>query len=97
MPSYQYVAMCHNCQSLSNLCHGMATLDDLAHGLVFEFWGVSLVTHRNSSCAQITGWRCLLHRGKSKDRWKVSFQSRVGREEWLRPYTDETSTEWGKS
>jgi len=33
----------------------------------------------------------------SKDRWKVSFQSRVGREEWLRPYTDETSSEWGKS
>ena len=24
-----------------------------------------------------------------KDEWSVSFQSRVGREEWLRPYTDE--------
>jgi ferrochelatase len=28
-------------------------------------------------------------------RWHVSFQSRVGREEWLRPYTDETLREWG--
>src|SRR5690606_17190385 len=24
------------------------------------------------------------------DQWQVSFQSRVGREEWLRPYTDAT-------
>lgn len=28
--------------------------------------------------------------------WHVSFQSRVGREEWLRPYTDETLKKWGK-
>ena len=26
--------------------------------------------------------------------WQVSFQSRVGREEWLRPYTDETLRKW---
>jgi ferrochelatase len=29
-------------------------------------------------------------------RWQVSFQSRVGREEWLRPYTDETLAQWGR-
>jgi ferrochelatase len=28
--------------------------------------------------------------GLESSRWSVSFQSRVGREEWLRPYTDET-------
>jgi ferrochelatase len=28
--------------------------------------------------------------------WQVSFQSRVGLEEWLRPYTDETLQQWGK-
>ncbi len=28
--------------------------------------------------------------GLSKEQWRLSFQSRVGREEWLRPYTDET-------
>lgn len=27
--------------------------------------------------------------------WEASFQSRVGREEWLRPYTDETLRNWG--
>ena len=28
--------------------------------------------------------------------WRVAFQSRVGRGEWLRPYTDETLVEWGR-
>lgn len=32
-----------------------------------------------------------------EDDWTLSFQSRVGREEWLRPYTDETVTKLGKS
>ena len=31
-----------------------------------------------------------------EDQWHVSFQSRVGREEWLKPYTDETLQSWGK-
>lgn len=30
------------------------------------------------------------------DEWILSFQSRVGREEWLRPYTDETIVEFGQ-
>lgn len=28
-------------------------------------------------------------------RWQVAFQSRVGREPWLQPYTDETLQKWG--
>jgi ferrochelatase len=28
--------------------------------------------------------------------WQISFQSRVGRAEWLRPYTDETLETWGR-
>jgi ferrochelatase len=31
------------------------------------------------------------------DEWTLSFQSRVGREEWLRPYTDETIESMGKA
>ena len=34
--------------------------------------------------------------GIESERWLVAFQSRVGREEWLRPYTDETLVEWGR-
>jgi len=30
------------------------------------------------------------------DEWSVSFQSRVGREEWLRPYTDELLTQYAR-
>lgn len=32
----------------------------------------------------------------SDEQWQVAFQSRVGREEWLKPYTDKTLVEWGK-
>lgn len=28
--------------------------------------------------------------------WAVAYQSRVGREEWLRPYTDETLEQWAR-
>jgi ferrochelatase len=31
------------------------------------------------------------------DEWVITFQSRVGRQEWLRPYTDETVEELGKA
>ena len=34
--------------------------------------------------------------GLGADDWTLSFQSRVGREEWLRPYTDETVKALGK-
>jgi ferrochelatase len=33
--------------------------------------------------------------GLDDDRWMVAFQSRVGRDEWLQPYTDETLRLWG--
>ena len=35
--------------------------------------------------------------GLSPDELFVSFQSRVGREEWLRPYTDELLQSWARS
>ncbi len=33
--------------------------------------------------------------GLDAEHWAVSFQSRVGREEWLQPYTDATLKRWG--
>lgn len=35
--------------------------------------------------------------GLAPEQWLVAFQSRVGREEWLRPYTDETLTDLGRA
>ncbi|WP_106477473.1 ferrochelatase [Phytohalomonas tamaricis] len=34
--------------------------------------------------------------GLADDEWTMSYQSRFGREEWLKPYTDETLMAWGK-
>ena len=42
--------------------------------------------------ARLVAEKLALDRGA----WRVAFQSRVGREEWLRPYTDETLVEWGR-
>jgi len=35
--------------------------------------------------------------GLSEDRYFVSFQSRLGRDPWLQPYTDATLAAWGKA
>lgn len=35
--------------------------------------------------------------GITEDQYFVSFQSRLGRDPWLRPYTDQTLEEWAKS
>ena len=35
--------------------------------------------------------------GLQSDRWLLSFQSRFGREEWLKPYTDKTLAAWGNN
>lgn len=31
-----------------------------------------------------------------REQWDVAFQSQFGKEEWLRPYTDETLAQWGE-
>lgn len=34
--------------------------------------------------------------GLGENEWLCSFQSRFGKQEWVKPYTDATLTEWGK-
>lgn len=34
--------------------------------------------------------------GLNGDEWQMSFQSRFGAQEWLKPYTDELLSEWGQ-
>jgi ferrochelatase len=62
--------------------------------LLFSFHGIPLRYFRNGD-----PYHCVCHKtarlvaerlGLEKDRWDVSFQSRFGREEWLKPYTDVT-------
>lgn len=33
--------------------------------------------------------------GLKDDQWQISFQSRFGAQEWVKPYTDETLKQWG--
>jgi len=35
--------------------------------------------------------------GLADDRWAISFQSRMGRKPWIKPYTDRTLKAWGKA
>ena len=35
--------------------------------------------------------------GLTQDEWIISFQSRFGKQEWVKPYTDVTLEEWGKA
>lgn len=35
--------------------------------------------------------------GLSEDQWAISFQSRFGKQEWVKPYTDVLLEEWAKS
>ncbi len=48
-------------------------------------------------CECHTTGRLLAERLELQDgEWQLTFQSRFGREEWLRPYTDHTLKAWGK-
>ena len=67
--------------------------------LLFSFHGVPLYTLEGGDpyhCqCQKTGRLVAAALGLKDDEWTLSFQSRVGRSEWLRPYTDETVKELG--
>ncbi len=34
--------------------------------------------------------------GLQPDQWHITFQSRFGKQEWVKPYTDETLKQWGR-
>ncbi len=69
--------------------------------LLFSFHGVPMET-----LLQGDPYHCQCHKtgrliaaelGLADDEWILTFQSRVGRSQWLKPYTDETVTELGQS
>ena len=68
--------------------------------LLFSFHGVPQYTLTGGDpyhCqCQKTGRLVAEALGLEANDWTLSFQSRVGREEWLRPYTDETVAALGK-
>lgn len=71
------------------------------HHLLFSFHGVPrsyLLAGDPYHCQCLKTARLVSERlGLPADEWSVSFQSQVGRAEWLRPYTDETLIRYAKS
>lgn len=65
-----------------------------AERLLFSFHGLPARYVREgdpyAAHCEETARRVAARAGIDTDRWMMSYQSRVGREEWLRPYTDET-------
>ncbi|MEM9209687.1 MAG: ferrochelatase, partial [Pseudomonadota bacterium] len=74
---------------------------DRGERLLFSFHGVprrTLLSGDPYHCQCQKTARLVAERlGLGADDWHVSFQSRVGREEWLKPYTDETLEDWGRN
>lgn len=71
-----------------------------ADRLLFSFHGIPRrYFHQGDPyhCQCMASARRIAERlGLQREDYEVAFQSRVGREEWLRPYTDETLQQWGK-
>lgn len=68
--------------------------------LLMSFHGVpkrTLISGDPYHCQCQKTARLLAERLELNDNeWMLAFQSRVGRDEWLRPYTDETLQQWGQ-
>ena len=45
---------------------------------------------------RITGQLVAAELGLAEDEWAISFQSRFGKQEWVKPYTDALLTEWAE-
>ena len=66
--------------------------------LLFSFHGIPLRYHQGGDPyplqCRATAEGVAERLGLDTQSWALTFQSRLGKEEWLRPYTDETLTEW---
>ncbi len=68
--------------------------------LLLSFHGIPLRYHENGDPyphqCRATAEGVAERLGLAEGEWALAYQSRFGREEWLRPYTDETLTQWGR-
>jgi protoporphyrin/coproporphyrin ferrochelatase len=70
------------------------------HHLLFSFHGIpkaNLLAGDPYHCQCLKSARLIAAQlGLAADAWSVSFQSQVGRAEWLKPYTDETLVRYAR-
>jgi ferrochelatase len=104
IPGLRFVTQYHDhpayIEALAQSVRETWSREGRAARLLFSFHGIPLRYFHagdpyHCQCqktARLTAQRL----GLAKDEWCVSFQSRVGREEWLQPYTDQTLESWGR-
>ncbi len=98
LPEMRYVNHYHDdnrfIQALANSILDSFKLEGRPQKLLFSFHGMPKRYFANGDpyfcechkTARLTAERL----GLEQDQWMVTFQSRFGREEWLKPYTDKT-------
>ncbi len=68
--------------------------------LMFSFHGLPERYHRKgdpyADQCRVSARLVAAELGLPEERWALCFQSRFGREEWLKPYTDVTLRQWAK-
>ncbi len=68
--------------------------------LLFSFHGIPKVNEQRGdpypTQCRITAARVAQALGLSDNQWSVSFQSRFGKQEWVKPYTDDQLVEWAE-
>ncbi|MDX1509001.1 MAG: ferrochelatase [Woeseiaceae bacterium] len=104
VPEFRFIGSYHDApgyiDALSNSIRDYRNTHGAGEKLLFSFHGVPRQTLLDGDpyhCqCQKTARLVAEALDLRPDEWLVTFQSRVGRAEWLRPYTDETIEELGK-
>ncbi len=105
LPEYRFIAQYHREDGWVEAIARSIRDHQSAHGrpdkLVFSFHGIPkkyLLAGDPYHCQCLVSARLIADRlGLEQRDWEVSFQSRLGRAEWLKPYTDERLEQLAKS
>lgn len=87
-------------QSLANSVIEYQTIHGQADKLLMSFHGIPQpYADKGDPYAErcrITAQKVAKALGLNDDQWAISFQSRFGKQEWVKPYTDQVLTSWAK-
>lgn len=104
LPDFRFISHYHDepgyIQALAQRIRAHWDNEGRADRMLFSFHGIPkhyFTAGDPYHCECHTTARLLAEElGLPADQWQVSFQSRFGPREWLRPYTDELLKEWGQ-
>ncbi len=87
-------------QSLANSVIEYQTIHGQADKLLMSFHGIPQpYADKGDPYAErcrITAQKVAKALGLNDDQWAISFQSRFGKQEWVKPYTDQVLTSWAE-